>query len=161
VPPALRSHHVGLTVDSLDVSVAFYRDVLGLELVMRWNPRAPYVGVLVGYQDVDLHAAVLRLPGTDVCLELLEYRGVARAHNDMGNGNPGTSHLAFYVDDVAAAHRDLVARGVPAVSEPVTPTMGPNRGGRAVYLIDPDGFRIELIETSGSFSDYARETDTR
>jgi hypothetical protein len=36
----------------------------------------------------------------------------------------------------------------------VTPTIGPNKGGRAVYLIDPDGFRVELIQTATSFGDY-------
>ena len=41
-----------------------------------------------------------------------------------------------------------------SVSPPVTPTIGPNKGGRAVYLIDPDGFRVELIQTATSFGDY-------
>ena len=36
-------------------------------------------------------------------------------------------------------------------------SIGPNRGGRAVYVIDPDGFRVELIETSRSFADFAPE----
>jgi len=43
---------------------------------------------------------------------------------------------------------------VEAVSEPVTPTIGPNEGGRVVYMIDPDGFRIEFIESAGSFGEY-------
>jgi lactoylglutathione lyase len=46
---------------------------------------------------------------------------------------------------------------VKSVSPPVTPTIGPNRGGRAVYLIDPDGFRVELIETQRSFGDFVQE----
>jgi hypothetical protein len=33
--------------------------------------------------------------------------------------------------------------------------MGPNEGGKVVYLIDPDGFRLELIQSVGSFIDYA------
>jgi sugar lactone lactonase YvrE len=37
------------------------------------------------------------------------------------------------------------------VSPPVTPTIGPNKGGRAVYMIDPDGFRVELIQSSMGF----------
>ena len=71
-----RAHHTGLTVRSLERSVAFYRDVLGFEEAFAWNPRAPYIGELVGYPCVDLHAAILRIPGSDVFLELLEYRGV-------------------------------------------------------------------------------------
>jgi hypothetical protein len=26
--------------------------------------------------------------------------------------------------------------------------VGPNRGGKAVYMLDPDGIRIELLETT-------------
>ena len=28
-----------------------------------------------------------------------------------------------------------------------SPTVGPNAGGKAVYMIDPDGIRVELLET--------------
>jgi gluconolactonase len=45
------------------------------------------------------------------------------------------------------------------VSPPVTPTIGPNKGGRAVYMIDPDGFRVELIQSSMGFGQY-QPTDT-
>jgi hypothetical protein len=38
---------------------------------------------------------------------------------------------------------------------PVTPEIGPNKGGRIVYMIDPDGYRVELIQTSNSFGSYS------
>jgi lactoylglutathione lyase len=149
-----KAHHTGLQVGSLDRSVAFYRDVLGFEEVFRWNPQAPYVGELVGYPQVDLHAAILRMPGSDTFLELLEYRNVERRPIDTGTANPGTAHIAFFVDDLDALYEQLHGRGVGSVSEPVTPTIGPNKGGRAVYMIDPDGVRVELIESSRGFGDY-------
>ena len=37
------------------------------------------------------------------------------------------------------------------MTPPVTPTIGPNKGGRAVYMIDPDGIRVEFITTSQTF----------
>lgn len=150
-----RPHHTGLQVRDLERSLAFYRDILGFELVFAWNPRAPYIAELVGYPDVDLHAAILRPPNSDVFLELLEYRGVERVPVDTRTANPGTAHTAYYVDDLDALYAELVARGVESVSSPVTPTIGPNEGGRAVYLIDPDGIRVELIQTRRSFADYA------
>lgn len=159
MPGITRTHHTGLQVADLERSVTFYRDVLRFELVFAWNPRAPYIGELVGYPDVDLHAAILRPPGSDVMLELLEYRNVTRTPVDTSTANPGTAHIAFFVDDLDALYVDLVARGVRSVSPPVTPTIGPNEGGRAVYLIDPDGIRVELIQTRRSFADYAREQD--
>lgn len=57
-----RPRHTGLQVRDLERSVSIYRDVLGFEVVFAWNPEAPYIGELVGYPDVDLHAAILRRP---------------------------------------------------------------------------------------------------
>ena len=153
----IAAHHAGLTVRSLERSIAFYRDLLGFEVVFRWNPKAPYIGELVGYRDVDLHAAVLSIPNSPVFLELLEYRGIPQMSVDMSNGNIGNAHIAFKVDELDALYEQLVALGVKSVSPPVTPTIGPNRGGRAVYLIDPDDFRVELIETQRSFGDFVQE----
>jgi catechol 2,3-dioxygenase-like lactoylglutathione lyase family enzyme len=154
-----RAHHTGLTVRSLARSLAFYRDLLGFEVVFAWNPQAPYIGELVGYPAVDLHGAVLRIPGSDVFLELLEYRNVAQSEVDMANGNVGNAHIAFFVDELDPLYARLKAAGVASVSAPVTPTIGPNRGGRAVYMIDPDGFRVELIQTARGFGQYQPATE--
>jgi lactoylglutathione lyase len=159
MPSITRPHHTGLQVRDLERSVAFYRDLLGFDEVFAWNPRAPYIGELVGYPDVDLHAAVLRPPNSDVFLELLEYRNVDRTPVDTSTANPGTAHTAYFVDDLDALYADLVAKGVASVSPPVTPTMGPNKGGRAVYLLDPDGIRVELIQSATSFAEYVPDTD--
>lgn len=149
-----KAHHTGLQVRSLELSLAFYRDLLGFELVFQWNPRAPYIGELVGYPDVDLHAAILRMPNSDTYLELLEYRNVDKAAVDTSTANPGTAHVAFFVDDLDEFYQQLTSYGVGSISKPVTPTIGPNQGGRAVYMVDPDGIRVELIESSRSFGEY-------
>jgi lactoylglutathione lyase len=154
-----KAHHTGLQVRSLDRSLAFYRDVLGFEEVFRWNPQAPYIRELVGYPDADLHVAILRMPGSDTFLELLEYRNVTREAVDTSTANPGTAHVAFFVDDLEALYRELDDRGVGSVSKPVTPTIGPNKGGRAVYMIDPDGIRVELIQSSRGFGEYMPAED--
>ena len=157
MPTIQRPHHTGIQVADLERSVRFYRDILGFELVFQWNPQAEYIRTIVGYPEADIHAAILRLPGTDVVLELLDYRNVDRTAVDTRTANPGTAHIAFFVDDLDTLYADLVRKGVRSVSPPVTPTIGPNEGGRAVYLIDPDGIRVELIETRRSFADYAAE----
>jgi lactoylglutathione lyase len=149
-----KAHHTGLTVRSLSRSIEFYRGVLGFEIIFQWNPQAPYIAELVGYPTVDLHAAILRIPNSDVYLELLEYRGIPQSFNDMSNGNIGNAHIAFFVDELEPLYERLTALGVKSVSPVVTPTIGPNQGGRAVYMIDPDGFRVELIETKRAFGDY-------
>lgn len=154
-----RPHHMGLQVADLARSLDFYRGILGFELVFQWNPQAPYIGELVGYPDVDLHAAILRPPNSEVFLELLEYRDVARTPVDTATANPGTAHIAFFVDDLDTLYVELRDRGVASVSPPVTPTIGPNAGGRAVYMKDPDGIRVELIQARHSFAEYDPAAD--
>lgn len=147
----LRPHHTGIQVADLDRSVAFYRDILGFELVFAWNPQAEYIRTITGYPGADIHAAILRMPNSDYFLEILEYRNVDKAPVDTRTANPGTAHIAFFVDDCDALYAELVAKGVKSVSDPVTPTIGPNQGGRAVYMIDPDGIRVEFITTRRTF----------
>ena len=139
--------HFGIQVDDLDRSVAFYRDLIGLEYVADWVRDQEYIRELVGYPGVELHVAVLRLPQSDAFLEILEYRNVPRKAVDTGTANPGTAHLCFYVDDLDAVYARLTAAGVRSLSEVKVPTAGPNTGGKVVYMLDPDGIRVELLET--------------
>jgi len=153
----LKPHHMGIQVRDLDASVRFYRDVLGFELVFQWNPQAEYIRTITGYPGADIHAAILKMPGAELYLEILEYRNVEKAPVDTRTANPGTAHMAFYTDDCEALYAELTAKGVRSVSPPVTPSIGPNKGGRAVYMIDPDGIRVEFIQTPRSFGQFTQE----
>ena len=138
--------HAGITVADLDRSIAFY-ELLGYEVIARWVRTEEYLRELVGYPTVEMHAAVLRHDRAGVFLELLEYRNIERNEIDPSNGNPGTAHICLFVEGFEALWERLKAAGVEAVSEPVSPTVGPNKGALAIYLIDPDGHRVELVET--------------
>jgi lactoylglutathione lyase len=140
------SHHTAFQVADLGRSIAFYRDLFGFEIVWERVNREPYVRRIVGYPDAELHQALLRFPGSDHCLELIDYRGVDRTPVDTSSANPGTAHICLLVEELRPFYDELVAKGVRSVSEPVLVTSGPNEGRHAVYMIDPDGFRVELVE---------------
>jgi len=140
--------HVGIQVADLERSIRFYRDVLGLELVAEWVRDQEYIQELVGYPGVELNVAVFRLPSSDGFLEILEYRNVAKQPVDPATANPGTAHFCLYVRDIEAVYDRLLAGGARSVSEIKSPNVGPNKGGKAVYMIDPDGIRFELVETT-------------
>ena len=85
-----RPHHMGIQVADLDRSLAFYVDILGFEVVFRWNPQAEYIRTITGYPDADIHAAILRMPGdTGVFLEVMEYRNVEKAPGGHPDREPG------------------------------------------------------------------------
>ena len=143
--------HTGLTVSDLDRSIAFYRDLLGLELVSHWDSGEPYLRTIVGYPDAELRIALLRLPRGGVGasghhIELLEYRAPRGVRGDARTFNPGNAHVAFMVEDLDAAYADLTAKGVRFKSAPVEITHGRNRGAKAVYLLDPDDITLELVQ---------------
>ena len=153
--------HFGIQVADLERSVTFYEELLGLELVTRWVRDQEYIQELVGYPGVELHVAVFRLPASETFLEILEYRNVEREAIDPATANPGTAHLCVYVRDIEALHERLLASGVRFVSGIKSPNVGPNTGGKVVYMLDPDGIRVELLETTKTLAGEPREAQTK
>jgi catechol 2,3-dioxygenase-like lactoylglutathione lyase family enzyme len=141
-------HHTGYTVSDLDRSVAFYCDVLGLEVVAQQQKQGGYLAEIVGYPDTHVRMAHLRVPGGAHVVELFEYLAPEGAHPDrIEPRDVGTAHLCFVVDDLPAVHRRLVEAGVDTfVSPPVAVDTGINTGGFGVYLRDPDGIVVEIFQ---------------
>jgi catechol 2,3-dioxygenase-like lactoylglutathione lyase family enzyme len=137
---------VGFTVWDLDRSVAFYRDLLGLQLDWERVYEEEYVRQAVGYPSLRLRCALLKLPGTKTRLELLQYESVPRQRVDMHTANPGNSHLCIAVRDLDKIYQRLQSVGVESVSSPVVSTAGHYKGSKLVYLHDPDGISLQLME---------------
>jgi catechol 2,3-dioxygenase-like lactoylglutathione lyase family enzyme len=142
---SLSANHVGLTASNLERSIAFYRDLLGFHVAYeRGEVTAEYMPRLVGIPGARLKIAGLDIPGLHLDLiEYLEPKGAARAGSTSDVGN---IHIGFTVDDLLAAHAQLSSAGVRFKSDPVSPTVGPNQGGWAVYFEDPDGATLEMIQ---------------
>lgn len=138
--------HAGIQVADAERSIAFY-ERLGLSLAARWTNGRPYLQSLVGYPGVTLEVVMMAIPNTSSLLEILEYRGVEGTPIDPATANPGTGHVCFFVEDLDEMYERLLAEGVEFVSPPQIPDIGPNKGGRVIYLKDPDGIRVELLQT--------------
>ena len=140
--------HFAYSCADADRSIAFYRDNLGMELVAdRVVPGGGYVEAVTGVAGARVR--IVHLQGHGFNLELLEYeepRGDTRAREP---NHAGSAHMAFVVDDCDAVCSELAAKGVPVRSaggHPQTVTGGPNDGGKCVYLEDPDGNPVELVQ---------------
>lgn len=141
----LATNHTSFTVSDLERSLAFFREVLGFEVTSK-APRGTEVAEhITGVAGADIVVAYVQGPGHR--LELIEYLGP----DDRGAVRPrpcdvGFAHIAFNVDDIDAAVEAAAGHGVLPLNPPLTVDRGPNKGGKAVYLRDPDGITIELIQ---------------
>jgi lactoylglutathione lyase len=146
--------HTGYTVRSMEASLEFYTELLGLELIWRRDEPIDFVGRIVGYPGGHVRLAFLKCPGDEHVLELLQYVEPVGVPLDVRERcNPGSHHLCFEVDDIWAEYRRLEPLGVDFVSEPVLITSGVNQGAWAVYLFDPDGISCELWQSAVKVSD--------
>lgn len=121
--------HTMLRVGDLPRSIAFYTDVLGMQLRRTTDrPEQKYKLAFVGYRDDPDGAEI----------ELTYNYGVDRYELGSAFG-----HVAVEVPDAAAACEAVRSRGGK-----VTREAGPVKGGATViaFVEDPDGYKIELIE---------------
>jgi catechol 2,3-dioxygenase-like lactoylglutathione lyase family enzyme len=141
-----RLHHTGYTVSDLDHSLEFYRDLLGCEVIATQEKEGGYLAAIVGYPSAHVRMAHLRAPESDHIIELFEYLSPAAGRLQLEPRKVGTAHLCFIVADLDATYERLLAAGVEFFSPPVEVDTGINRGGRALYLHDPDGIPMELFQ---------------
>ena len=140
-------HHHGFTVADLDRSVAFYRDVMGLELV-RISERAniPSYDRMLGYDDVKLRVGIFRHPVNGFILELIEYVHPEALVRPQENKFVGAGHVAFEVESVDALYERFRAAGFDTINPPTDIVRDGVRVARGMYGLDPDGISIELFE---------------
>ncbi len=120
-------HHAAIIVSDYQRSRAFYTETLGFP-ILRENFREDRGDWKLDLQFGDGELEIFAIPGAPPRPSYPEAQGLR--------------HLAFRVDDVEAAVRELEARGVPC--EPIR--RDPYTGGRMTFFHDPDGLPLELHE---------------
>jgi lactoylglutathione lyase len=142
-----RFSHVGLTVRDLDVSLAFWRDRLGLREIGRGVVEWEHLDRIVGLDGTKIEWAELEFPGGAI-LELFAYQRPAGDPLPAGGINrPGMTHISLEVADVEHVAERLRAAGYQTRSrELVTIPRGAYKGVKCIYFLDPDGVTLELTE---------------
>ncbi len=145
-PAVLGVHHTSFTVSSLDRTVAFFTEALGLPLLSRAPRDNAVIARITGVHGADVEIAYVRGPGHDI--ELIEFRGPGgRGAVRPRPCDTGFAHVALTVRGIDALIARAAHHGVLPVSPPATNgPFGPIAGARIAYLRDPDGITVELIE---------------
>lgn len=124
----MRLLHTMLRVGDLERSIAFYTEVLGMNLIRKSdNPQYQYTLAFVGYGD-ESEGAVIELT-----------YNWGQSSYDLGDA---FGHIALETDDIYATCDAIKSKGGQVTREP-----GPVKGGTTViaFVKDPDGYSIELI----------------
>ena len=137
-------NHTSFTVSDLDRSIAFYRDLLGMELMSLAGRDPAFVEKVTGIPGANLKVAYLQAPGHR--LELIQYFSPPGKKLELQTNNVGCAHLAFNVDDLPGMYAHLKAKGVHFKSAPLEVSAGPNKGALVVYFTDPDGITLEFLQ---------------
>ena len=126
----MRLLHTMIRVGDLDRSISFYTEVLGMKLLRRKDyPDGKFTLAFVGYGDESEHAVIE-----------LTHNWETKSY-EIGTG---FGHIAVSVADAYKACEDVKAKGGK-----VTRPAGPMKHGGSViaFVEDPDGYKIEFIET--------------
>ncbi len=137
-------HHFALTVSDMDRSLAFYTGLFGLEVASDREVERDYVEQITAVAGA--HQRLVHLSGYGQRLELLEYKAPRGEPRARPLQDAGSAHVCFITDDLDAEVIRLHAAGVTFRSLPVVTTSGPNKGGRGIYIEDPDGNAVEVVQ---------------
>ena len=145
-----RIYHVGLTVSDLERSIAFYRDVLGLEFQGEIFMEGEETDKM--FRRVNCKARVAYLNGSKAVeappVELIQFvnNEVKKVPSDLFTTS--ISEVCFYTDDIDSAYKHLVDNNVECLSEPQYFDFRVDGFGesRAFYFRDPDGIILEMMQ---------------
>lgn len=137
-------HHIALSIKDMDRSLAFYRDLLGLEVAMdkSWEDAGETGDKILRVKGTAARQVMLKCG--DAMVELFQFNRPEPA--PMAEDRPvidrGITHLCFDVKDVDAEYERLSKAGVIFHCEPQN--LGSNC--RTTYGRDPDGNVVEFQE---------------
>ena len=114
------THHVAIFTQNFAAMEQFYTATLGLKVAKRWDERT-IIFIDIGSTTIEL---------------------IGRETAPPAGTTPGPiNHIALRVEDVDAAHAELVALGVKIKSPPAN-----FEDVRICFFFDPDQNSLELVE---------------
>ena len=137
-------HHTAISTGDFERALAFYRDLLGFEMVseLNWPAGVELADTITGLEGSAARSVMLRASNTSI--ELFEFSSPAPKPGDPNRPvcDHGITHIALEVDDVDAEYDRLKAAGMSFHCPPQD--LGVSR---VTYGRDPDGNVLELWQS--------------
>ena len=152
--PVVQLQNLAHTTETLEKTVPFYRDVLGLPVNGSRDPLAQQpqkldqdMSKFTATNGMSFRAATFRIPNAPFGFELTEFTGAARKPVRPNIQDIGAATLVLQVRDIEKVTAKVKAAGAPVVTiggAPLNPTGNPGSKLREIVVRDPDGFFVEL-----------------
>ncbi|WBX84154.1 VOC family protein [Sphingosinicella microcystinivorans] len=154
--PVFEADHVSWTVPDLGAAVKFYTEVFGAVELFSMGPidaadlphdeqGRDWMETHVNVAGARLKLAMLKLT-RNLNLQLVQYdKPDDRSQRPLRNCDRGGHHLGLRVDDVMKTVEYLAAHGC-TVMDVIEITEGPLAGKKNVYVTDPWGHQLEIVD---------------
>ncbi|KAF2651808.1 hypothetical protein K491DRAFT_681826 [Lophiostoma macrostomum CBS 122681] len=145
---------VGHAVRNLQTTVDFYNGTLGLVLLEQteWRNDSAY-GQLTATTGASYRQAILAIPNQHWTLTLTEYQGLERAEVKQREQDPADPGLTLTVKNSTTINNVLSGINATTVNGEPVPAGGAAGTTSTVWVYDPDGYMVELVQRSNA-SDY-------
>jgi catechol 2,3-dioxygenase-like lactoylglutathione lyase family enzyme len=152
--PVVQLQNLAHTAETLEKTVPFYRDVLGLPVNGARDPLAQQpqkldedMSKFTATKGMSFRAATFRIPNATFGFELTEFTHGPRKAIHPNIQDIGAATLVLQVRDIEGVLAKVRAAGAPVVTmggAPLNPTGNASTRLREVVVRDPDGFFVEL-----------------
>jgi catechol 2,3-dioxygenase-like lactoylglutathione lyase family enzyme len=144
--------HIAFCVQDIEKSLAFYRDILGMQVTFDQVQDTTAGGLPHVYHQArkSRRTVHLRYGAADS----IPFLVVTTHPNEDANGQPikldqvGISHLSFTVKDVKALAAELTAKGVE-LAAPMEAFTNARGEVSSIFVYDPDGILVQFDNGSG------------
>lgn len=143
-------HHACIPVNDMEKSIAFYRDLFGLKVVLdeeleddnfaKATGRSGYRERIVLLQEEKVMNGMVEL------IEFISPKGERVSPPRAGLGDVGNIILAFETKDIEKIYKIFSEKGVKFFSAPDVVSVPKFGSAKRVILWDPDGNMIEMFQ---------------
>jgi len=138
----MKLRHFGITVSSLEESLNFYRDLLGLEVVREMDEAGDHIDNFSALEDVRVRTIKLKDSGGQM-LELLYYDSHPRVAQKRDLADVGCSHFAITVKNLDETLVTMEKNGYKPNCEP---QVSPDGKVKLTFVRGPDNILVEAVE---------------
>ena len=149
--PVLQGGNMLMLTANLDRSVEFYRDFVGIPANANATGRQ-YAPVTARLADMyiapgaQMRNTTLMIPGSDLRLEMLDFRNVDVNPQHPHLQDPGATLIIINVRDVDAVVARAGQNGVQMLTTGGKPAVLDGGKARAIFAKEPTGFFVEVVQ---------------